>query len=75
MPTFDKILERIGTARVLSTLDLAKGYYQVEVDLPSKEKTSFISLFGKFMFTRMPFGLKNAPAIFQRLVETVMKDC
>ena len=71
MITLDEILERVG---VISKLDLAKGYYQVEVEEGSIEKTAFITPFGKYACTRMPFWLKNAPAIFQRAMEYVLKD-
>ena len=75
MTTLEEILEKVGESRVMTKLDLAKGFYQVEVEPKSQEKTAFISPFGKFQFTRMPFGLKNAPAIFQRLMEVVLNDC
>ena len=75
MPTLEEILERVGSCSVLTKLDLAKGYYQVKVDELSKEYTAFISPFGKFQFTRMPFGLKNAPAVFQRLMDSVLSPC
>ena len=75
MSTMEEILERVGESRVMSKLDLAKGFYQVEVEPHSQEKTAFVSPFGKFQFTRMPFGLKNAPAVFQRLMEVVLRDC
>ena len=75
MTTLEEILEKVGESRVMTKLDLAKGFYQVEVEPNSQEKTAFISPFGKFQFTRMPFGLKNAPAIFQRLMEVVLNDC
>ena len=75
MPTLDDILERVGSCHVLSKLDLAKGYYQVKVAAGSREKTAFISPFGKYEFSWMPFGLKNAPAVFQRLMDGVLNEC
>ena len=75
MATLDEILERVSSSRVMSKLDLAKGFYQVEVEPSSREKTAFICPFGKFEFTRMPFGLKNAPGIFQGCMEVVLAEC
>ena len=75
MNTLEEILERVGDSKVMSKLDLAKGFYQVEVEPTSQEKTAFVSPFGKFQFKRMPFGLKNAPAVFQRLMEVVLRGC
>ena len=75
MCTLDEILERVSTSRVISKLDLAKGFYQIAVDRESVDKTAFITPYGKFAFLRMPFGLKNAPAVFQRTMEVVLGGC
>ena len=75
MSTLDEILERVGPSRCLSKLDLSKGFYQIPVEEGSIDKTAFITPFGKYAFTRMPFGLRNAPSIFQRTMEIVLRGC
>ena len=72
MPRVDELLDAIGQAQYLTTLDLCKGYWQV----PLKEdqtKTAFASPIGLFQFTVMPFGLCGVPATFQRLMDTVLR--
>ena len=54
------------------TLELAFGYWQVEVDPEHKEKTAFSTLGGHFEFNVIPFGLTNAPATFQHLMECTL---
>ncbi|KAL0155309.1 hypothetical protein M9458_049572, partial [Cirrhinus mrigala] len=75
MPRIDELLERIGRARFLTTLDLCKGYWQVPLDPASRPYTAFRSPSGLFHFTVLPFGLHGAPATFQRLMDRVLQGC
>ncbi len=75
IPTFDEIANMVGQAKVLSKMDLAKGFHQVGVKPADRPKLAFSCSFGKFTFMRMPFGLTNAPSIFQRLMDVVLAPC
>ncbi len=75
MPRVEEIFDSVGAARVMSTLDLAKGYWQIPMSTSSKEKTAFTTSFGLYKFEVMPCGLHNAPATFQRLMDHVLRAC
>ena len=70
-PRIEEIIESMAPSSIFSTLDLAKGYYQVLVYPDSQGKTSFTVR--EIKFRVMPFWLKNAPATFQRLMDIVLK--
>ena len=72
LPKIQDCLDALGNARIFSAVDLRSGYHQVELDESAKDKTSFITRRGTFRFTTMPFGLANAPATFQRLMDMVL---
>ncbi len=67
-----EILDQVGPNACLSTLDLTAGFHQLAKEECSSELTTFVYPFGKFRYLRMPFGLKNAPAIFQAVIENVL---
>ncbi len=75
IPGLEEIIHKVGKCKVLSKVDPAKGFHQVGVCDEDGEKTAFICPFGKFHYRRMPFGLCNAPSVFQRLMDIVLKDC
>ncbi len=71
LPNLSEILESLSGSANFSTLDLNSGYWQVTTDTSSKAKTAFATPAGLFHFNVTPFALKNVPATFQRLMETV----
>lgn len=75
LPRMEEALEAMAGCSWFSTLDLKSGYWQVEIDEPDKAKTAFtVGPLGFFECNRMAFGLTNAPATFQRLMEHCMAD-
>ena len=72
LPHIDDSIKALSGAKWFSTLDLKSGYWQVELDAKDKEKTVFSIGRGLWEFTVMPFGLANAPATFERLMEQVL---
>ena len=73
IPTLPSILDSVGKASVLSKIDLTSGFHQIPLDPEVKNLTTFLTPKGKFRFLKMPFGLKNAPSHFQRVMERVLQ--
>ena len=72
LPRMDDSIDALSGSKWFSTLDLSSGYWQVKMDPKDTEKTTFATPFGLYQFKVMPFGLANAPATFERLMERVL---
>ena len=75
MPRVDDLIDSLGDAKYVPTLDLARGYWQVPVQDSSRKYTAFTTPFGLYQLKFTPFGLNGAPATFQRMMDVVLQDC
>lgn len=72
LPLIDDLIDMVGQSRIISKVDLQKGYYQVGLTERAKTISAFITPFGLFEYQRMPFGMRNAPATFQRTINSII---
>lgn len=72
LPNIDGILQQLGNTSYFSVIDMAEGFNQVAMTPGDEQKTAFSSPYGHYHYRVMPFGLKGAPARFQRLMDTVL---
>ena len=74
MPTLEEITARMAGAQYFAKLDAISGYWQIKVDEASADLLTFSTPFGRYQFNRMPFGIRSASEIFQRIVERVIEN-
>lgn len=74
LPRTDSIIDTLAKAEIFSVMDATSGYYQIALDEEDMKKTAFCWKGELLEFTRMPFGLCNAPATFQSIMNTILKD-
>jgi len=72
IPRMDECIDSLGDANIFTTLDANCGYWQIEIADQDKDKTTFTSHHGLYRFVRMPFGLRNAPSTFQRVIDIIL---
>ena len=75
LPKIDEMFSKLGGSHVFSTIDLRSGYYHVGLTRESRPKSAFVVPMGKWQFKRTPFGLSQAPAYFQLLIDKVLTGC
>ena len=73
LPNIDHLYAQLKGVKIFTTLDLRSGYYHIELGQSSHAKTAFVTPFGKYEFNMVPFGLAQAPAYFQALINKVLK--
>ena len=73
LPKIDEMYAKLKGAKVFSTIDLRNGYHHIALGKSSRAKTAFVTPFGKYKFLMVPFGLAQAPAYFQLLMNEVLK--
>ena len=75
LPKIDKMYAKLKGAKFFLTIDLRSGYYHIALGKDSRAKTAFVMPFGKYKFLQVPFGLAQAPAFFQHLMNKVLDNC
>ncbi|XP_076877760.1 uncharacterized protein LOC143526887 isoform X2 [Brachyhypopomus gauderio] len=74
LPRLEDCIDRVGSAKIVTKLDLLKGYWQVPLTKRASDISAFSTPDAFLQYTVMPFGLRNAPATFQRLMNLTLGD-
>ena len=72
-PNVETVIDRLNEAAWFSSIDLQKGYHQIPLTERAKDICSFRCPFGFYRYTRLPFGVMNAPAYFQRMMDSILQ--
>ena len=75
LPKIDEMFAKLGGAKIFSTIDLRSAYYHIGLTRESQAKSAFVVPMGKWQFKWTPFGLSQAPAYFQLLIDQVLMGC
>src|SRR3954468_15253770 len=73
LPLIDQVIDSTFGCDLLSFLDAYSGYHQIKLNVTDQIKTSFITPYGAYCYTTMPFGLKNAGATYQRCMQKCLQ--
>ena len=75
MPNRDSVIDKLSKAKYLTKLDLTKAFLQMPLSESSRKYTSFVTEFGQFEFCVVPFGIKFASGLCNRVIDKVLNDC
>ncbi|CAB3997403.1 Hypothetical predicted protein [Paramuricea clavata] len=73
LPTVEEIVSQLPNAWVFSILDTSSGLWQIELDDSSSTLCTFNTIFGRYQFKKLPFGISSAPEVFQKAMTTMLK--
>ena len=74
LPRLDDLIDSVGNAKFVTKIDLQKGYYQVLLTPNASDISAFVTPDGLYKYLRMPFGMKNSPGTFQRIINFVIRE-
>ena len=74
LPRIDDLIDEVGKSRFITKIDLLKGYYQIPLSQSARKLCAFVTPDGLFQYTVLPFGVKNAPSVFQRMMDSLIFD-
>lgn len=72
-PTIQDVIDKVANGEYFTVLDVNSAFWCITLKVEDQEKTSFVTKYGKFQFKVLPFGLKNAPATFQRILSNIIR--
>ena len=74
MKTVEEVAAKVNNAKVYSVLDASNGYWQIKLSKDSQKYTTFNTLFGRYKYVRLPFGIKSSSEVFQRTVSQIIEN-
>ena len=74
LPTIEDITHKLQGSKIFTKLDATSGFWQLPLDEETARLTTFITPFGRYFFRRLPFGISIAPEVFQRTMESILRD-
>ena len=72
IPSREEVLRKIAGAQIFSLLDAKHGFWQIPLASDSQKLTTFITPFGRFCYTRLPFGITSAPELYQHIMRDLL---